>query len=153
MKYLLPQYTWHKCTFPNIIPHLIYNSSFINSTQAVVMPLNNPILNWIKPCTIILKLFHNLHCLALKRTLNKLTWTEIQQKFTVVSSEKNYFPSSMLVLLAEAEPEGFCRVTEVQLALRAPLQQCTPNNPPFSHWTSPLNTHKAGTNWNWFLLK
>lgn len=92
MKYLLPQHTWHKCTFPNIIPHLIYNSSFINSTRAAVMPFNNRISNWIKPCTIILKLFHDLHCLALERTLNKLTWAKIQQKFTVVSLAEKWFP-------------------------------------------------------------
>lgn len=99
MKYLLPQHTRHKCTFPNIIPHLIYNSFFINSESAVVMPFNN----------LIFKLNHSVLSsrnsfvisTVLLSTDGWLSSSEL--KYDIMNSVEKWFNvSSMCLLHTEA---------------------------------------------------
>lgn len=77
MKYLLPQHTRHKCTFPNIIPHLIYNLFFINYVSAGVMPFNNLIFKlnqtlYYHPEIVLWSL------LSCWQQITEFIWAEIQ---------------------------------------------------------------------------
>lgn len=67
----------HKCTFPNIIPHLICNSFFINSLSALVVPFNNLIFKlnqtlYYHPETV---LWSSLSCC---QQITEFIWAEIQ---------------------------------------------------------------------------